>query len=282
MSTSTANPQRKHLPKKIALYSLLAVGVIVSIFPFYWMIIGATNPSGEIFSIPPSLIPGTYLIENFISLNESIGILRVVFNSLFIALSFTVLSLLICSAAGYAFAKFQFKGRDVIFFVLLLSMMIPYHVTLIPLFRIFVELNWLNTYQAVILPQLAYPFAIFLMRQNMQAIPSTLLEAARVDGAGEFRIFFKIVLPTMRPALAAVAIFLFMFQWNNFIWPLVVLNSGEMYTLPVALSSLIGVSHIDYGQITLGAAISVVPIMVFFLILQKQFIAGILGGSVKG
>lgn len=282
MSTSTANTPKKHLPKKIALYSLLAVGVIISIFPFYWMIIGATNPSGEIFSIPPSLIPGTYLVENFISLNESIGILRVVFNSLFIALSFTVLSLLICSAAGYAFAKFQFKGRDVIFFVLLLSMMIPYHVTLIPLFRIFVELNWLNTYQAVILPQLAYPFAIFLMRQNMQAIPSTLLEAARVDGAGEFRIFFKIVLPTMRPALAAVAIFLFMFQWNNFIWPLVVLNSGEMYTLPVALSSLIGLSDIDYGQITLGAAISVVPIMVFFLILQKQFIAGILGGSVKG
>ncbi|RWZ59148.1 carbohydrate ABC transporter permease [Halobacillus fulvus] len=267
--------------KKTLLYAFLFVGVIVSVFPFYWMFVGATNPSGEIFKVPPNFLPGTHGWENFVNLNENVGILRVIGNSLVITLTFTALSALICTAAGYAFAKFQFKGRNQIFFMLLVAIMIPYHVTLIPLFEIFANVNWLNTFQAVILPQIAYPFAIFLMRQNMQAIPDSLLEAARVDGAGEFHIFFRIVMPVMRPALAAVAIFLFMFQWNNFIWPLVVLQSQDMYTLPVALSSLVGMSRIDYGQVMMGTTLSTLPIMIFFLLLQKQFISGILGGSVK-
>ncbi|WP_257347130.1 carbohydrate ABC transporter permease [Pseudalkalibacillus decolorationis] len=269
------------LLNKIVIYSFLLIGVIISIGPFYWMFIGATHPSGEIFNIPPQLLPGDYLVENFISLQESLGMLKIIWNSLFIALTFTVLSTLISAAAGYAFAKFQFKGRDKIFFMLLLTIMIPYQVTLIPLFELMVSLEWLNTYSAVILPNLAFPFGIYLMRQNMKSIPDSLIEAARIDGAGEFRIFFTIVLATMRPALAAVAIFLFMFQWNNFIWPLVILNSSEMFTLPVALSSLIGMARVDYGQLMLGATLSTLPIMIFFLILQKQFISGILGGSVK-
>ncbi|WP_181185999.1 carbohydrate ABC transporter permease [Alkalicoccus urumqiensis] len=267
--------------KKIGLYALLLVGVLLSMFPFYWMFIGATNPSGEIFSIPPNLTPGDHFMENLQNLNESVGIWRVIFNSVFITLTFTILSVMICSAAGYAFAKYKFKGRDPIFFMLLLAIMIPYHVTLIPLFQLMASLDWLNTYYAVILPNLAYPFAIFLMRQNMRSIPDSLLEASRVDGAGEFRIFFTVVLPTMRPAIAAVAIFLFMFQWNNFLWPLVVLGDSDMHTLPVALSSLVGMSRIDYGQIMMGTTLSTLPIMIFFLILQKQFISGILGGSVK-
>ncbi|WP_347862293.1 carbohydrate ABC transporter permease [Salimicrobium sp. PL1-032A] len=168
--------------KKILLYTFLTIGVIVSVFPFYWMFVGATNPSGEIFNVPPNFFPGTHGWENFKNLNENIGIIRVMGNSLFITLSFTALSTLICTAAGYAFAKFRFKGRNQIFFMLLVAIMIPYHVTLIPLFEIFSVVNWLNTFQAVILPQLSYPFAIFLMRQNMQSIPDSLLEAARVDG----------------------------------------------------------------------------------------------------
>ncbi|RNA68514.1 carbohydrate ABC transporter permease [Alteribacter keqinensis] len=271
----------RELLKKIGLYSFLLIGVIISMFPFYWMFIGATNPSGRIFSIPPNLTPGDHFFENLRNLNDTVGIWRVMFNSLSITLLFTLFSVMICSAAGYAFAKYRFKGRNAIFFTLLLAIMIPYHVTLIPLFKLMADLEWLNTYRAVILPHLSYPFAIFLMRQNMKAIPDSLLEAARVDGAGEFRIFFRVVLPTMRPALAAVAIFLFMFQWNNFLWPLVVMNSSDMYTLPVALSSLVGMSRIDYGQIMLGTTLSTLPIMIFFLMLQKQFISGILGGSVK-
>lgn len=266
---------------KILLYSVLVSGVLISIFPFYWMFIGATNPSSEIYRMPPTLIPGSNLAENFSNLSNSLPIIRNLINSLLIAVIFTVIALIISAFAGYAFAKFDFKGRKVIFSLLLLTMMIPYHVTIIPLFRIFANLDWLNTYQAVILPNLSYPFAIFLMRQNMMALPDAMIEAARIDGAGEFEIFWKIVMPTMKPALAATSIFLFMFQWNNFMWPLVVLTDRDMRTLPVALANLIGLTNIDYGQVMLGAAISVVPIIIAFLLLQKQFISGILGAAVK-
>ena len=267
---------------KSVLYLLLISGVAITILPFYWMVIGATNTTGDIFRIPPTFLPGTNLLENLNNLNESINIWRSLFNSLFIAIAYTLIGLLLCASAGYAFAKFTFKGKNIIFITLLMSMMIPYQATIIPLFEIFAKLNWMNTYSAVILPQLVYVFPIFLMRQNMKALPDSLIEAARIDGAGELFIFFRIVLPTMKPALAAVAIFLFNHQWNNFMWPLVVMNSKEMYTLPVALSTLAGQNSIDYGQAMLGTTISVIPVMVIFLFLQKHFVSGILGGSVKG
>lgn len=263
------------------LYVLLSIGVILSILPFYWMAIGATLPSGKIFSVPPSFLPGDYLFENAKTLNESLNFVKVMWNSLFVSISYTVISVLICSMAGYAFAKFRFKGKGSIFFIILCTLMIPFQVMLIPLFEIIVFLDWLNTYQAIILPTLASPFAIFLMRQNMLSVPISIIESARIDGAGEFKIFFSIVLPTMKPALAAVSIFLFMSQWNNFLWPLITLNSKDMFTLPVALSSLVGLARIDYGQLMLGTTLSIVPVLIFFLIFQKYFISGILGGSVK-
>lgn len=266
---------------KILMYTLLLLGIVISILPFYWMMVGSTHPSGKILSVPPTFFFGDYLAENMASLTESLGMIRIMGNSLLIALIYTLVSTLICSMAGYAFAKYHFKGKNLIFFIIICSLMIPYQVTLIPLFELMVNLDWLNTYHAVILPSLASPFAIYLMRQNLKAIPDSLIEAARVDGMGELGIFFKIILPTMRPALAAVSIFLFMSQWNNLIWPLITLNSKDMYTLPVALSSLIGLARIDYGQLLLGTTLSTIPIMIFFLLVQKQFISGILGGSVK-
>jgi len=267
--------------KKIVLYLLLAVGLVLSLFPFYWAVIGATNESGKMFSSNPTLIPGSKLIENIVHLNESIGIGRVMFNSLFVATTYTVLSLFICTMAAYAFAKFRFRGRNGIFTIFLLSMMIPYHATVIPLFKMMAALGWLNTYKALILPNLSYPFAIFLMRQNMLAFPDALIEAARIDGAGEWRIFFRIVIPAMKPALAATAIFLFMYQWNSFLWPLIAVSSEEMYTFPVALSSLFGLSRIDYGQVMAGVTLATVPIIIFFLALQRHFISGMLGSAVK-
>lgn len=263
------------------MYVLLGIGALISLFPFYWMLVGATLPSGQLLSVPPKLLPGNYLLENMKSLNESLAFGKIMWNSLFIAITYTVISVLLCSMAGYAFAKFKFKGKDGLFFIILCTLMIPFQVTLIPLFEIMVALDWLNTYQAIILPSLASPFAIFLMRQNMLAIPDSMIEAARIDGAGEMKIFFTIIMPTIRPALAAVSIFLFMSQWNNLLWPLITLNSKDMFTLPVALSSLVGVARIDYGQLMLGTTISVIPILIFFLIFQKNFISGILGGAVK-
>ena len=263
------------------MYVLLAIGAVISIFPFYWMAVGSTLPSGKLLSVPPNLLPGKHLLENVKSLNESLNFARIMWNSLFIAITYTVVSALICTMAGYAFAKFKFKGKGVLFFLILCTLMIPFQVTLIPLFEIMVALNWLNTYQAIILPTLASPFAVFLMRQNMLSIPDSMIEAARIDGAGELKIFFTIIVPTIRPALAAVSIFLFMSQWNNLLWPLITLNSNEMFTLPVALSSLVGMARIDYGQLMLGTTLSVIPILVFFLIFQKNFISGILGGAIK-
>ncbi|MDR7238526.1 carbohydrate ABC transporter permease [Neobacillus drentensis] len=271
----------KKLSTKIGIYCLLALGVILSIGPFYWMLIGSSLPSGEIFHLPPKLLPGDYLVKNLQSLNESLGIAKIFWNSIFIAIVYTIASTFICAMAGYAFAKFRFKGKNFFFFIILFSLMIPFQVTLIPLFELMVSFNWLNTYQAIILPSLASPFAIYLMRQNMQAVPDSIIEASRVDGAGELKIFFSVILPVTRPALAAVAIFQFMSQWNSLLWPLITLNSKEMFTLPVALSSLIGMARIDYGQLMLGTTLSTIPIMIFFLVLQKQFISGILGGSVK-
>lgn len=266
---------------KIGLYSFLLIGVIISLFPFYWMVIGSTKTSGEILSVPPSLTPGHNLLENFESLNESLKFVRVMWNSIFISITSTVLSVLIAAMSGYAFSKFKFKGKSIGFFIILCTLMIPFQVILIPLFEIMVNMDWLNTYQAIILPTLASPFAIFLMRQNLSTVPDSMIEAARIDGAGEFKIFFKIVLPTMRPALAAVSIFLFMAQWNSLLWPLITLTTKEMATLPVALSGLVGMARIDYGQVMLGTTLSVIPILIFFLLFQKNFISGIMGGSVK-
>lgn len=272
---------RNQIVRKIFMHTFLLIGVVISLGPFYWMVVGATNPSGDVLAFPPKLLPGDYLLENFRNLSESIDILKAVFNSSVISIIFVVASLLICSAAGYAFAKFTFKGNNIIFASFLLAMMIPYQATIIPLFQLFGSLDWINTYRAVILPQICYPFAIFLIRQNMKGIPNSLLEAARIDGAGELFIFFRLALPIMKPALAAVGIFLFTHQWNNFMWPLIVMTTQENYTLPVALSTLAGLNSIDYGQLMLGTAISVIPVMAVFLVLQKHFVSGILGGSIK-
>lgn len=284
MTKMTAGESRKESMfwRKWLLYFFLSVFLFISIFPFYWMAVGSTNHTSKMFTNPPTLSFGDRLMENLTHLNQSIGIFRVLFNSLFVSLTFVVLSLSICTLAAYALSKYQFRGRNVIFSVFMLSMMIPFPATIIPLFRLMVHFDLLNTYFALIAPQLCFPFAIFLMRQNFLSFPDSLIESARIDGAGEWRILLNIVLPSMKPALAATAIYLFMMQWNNFMWPLVATSSKEMYTFPVALSSLIGISIIDYGQIMAGITIATIPIIIFFLTLQRHFIAGMLGSAVKG
>ncbi|MBN8210475.1 carbohydrate ABC transporter permease [Bacillus sp. NTK071] len=275
-------PKRKKKKlKAVWMYTLLSIFLVVSIFPFYWMFIGATNDSSKMFTNPPTLLPGDQFMTNLTNLNESIGIFRVLFNSLFVSGLYVVIALAVCASAAYVLAKYNFKGKKFIFTAFLLSMMIPYQATLIPLFQMMSDFNLLNTYFAVIAPQLCFPFAIFLLRQNFLAFPTELMESARLDGASETRIFISIVIPSMRPALAAASIFLFMTQWNNFMWPLVVLNTNDMYTFPVALSSLMGLSYIDYGQVMMGVTLATVPIIAFFLTLQKQFISGMLGSALK-
>ncbi|KHK95527.1 ABC transporter permease [Microbacterium mangrovi] len=263
------------------LTTAIAAGAVLMALPFYWLIIATTYPSNEIFSTPPHFLPGDAFLHNVQGLLTDTMFGRAMLNSLFVSTVYTLLGLVVCTAAGYAFAKFEFRGKSVMFGVLLVTLALPSQVTLVPLFQLMVWLGWLDSYQAIILPNLALPFGIFLMRQTMSSIPDELIQAARVDGAGEFRLFARIVVPTVRPALAALAIFLFLAQWNAFVYPLVVLRTPDAYTLPVALATLQGVGTTDYGQLLTGTMLSMLPILILFLFLQRQFVAGILAGAVK-
>ena len=269
------------IPFKVLSYLFLGVVILLSLFPFYLMFISSTHTTGEILSLPPKLGIGTNLVTNMGNLNEKMNILRVVANSLIISLSYTFLTLILDSLAGYTLAKFEFKGKKLFFMLIFITIMIPSQVMLIPLFNMMNFIGWQNSFQAVIVPSLANAFGIFLMRQNMMSFPNSLIEAARIDGCGELSIFTRIVLPTMKPALGALGIYNFMSQWGSFMWPLIILSTRDKYTLPIALAALNGLQRRDYGVIMLGSTIATIPIMIIFLIFQKQFVAGLMGGAVK-
>ncbi|RKT19144.1 carbohydrate ABC transporter membrane protein 2 (CUT1 family) [Streptomyces sp. 1114.5] len=262
---------------------LLAAITGLSVGPFYWLVTATTRKDTEIFDWPPSLLPGGHLGDNLDRLDRRIGLLRVVGNSLLVAGIQTLGALVVALLAGYAFAKFRFRGRTLLFALLLSTLVVPEQVMLVPLFKMMMSFGLLDTYQALILPGLCVPFAIFLMRQSLAGLPDELLDAARVDGAGEFRVLWSVVVPVMRPVLAALSIFLFLGSWNQFVWPLIALRSPGMHTLPVALATLHGnQSTTDYGAILSGTALSTLPMMVLFLVLQRQFISGLLAGATKG
>lgn len=269
---------------RAVMYVILGIGAVISLFPFYFMFIAATHTSSEVLRTPPNLLPGTNLLDNLNKLIKDVGFDQAIYNSILIAVIFTTASMTVSALAGFAFAKYKFRGSNLIFGAFLLTLMIPAPVTYVPLFKLMTPegnpfgLNWLGTLQAVILPGLASPFGIFLMRQSMRALPDELLDAGRIDGTGEFEMFWRIVLPVMRPTLAALAIFTFMTQWNSFFWPLV----AQVKTIPTAISSLRGSSIIDYGGIMTGTSLSVLPILIIFLLMQREFISGALAGSVKG
>lgn len=267
---------------KRILHLPLVIGAIISLFPFYFMIIASTHRTQDLFSSPPPLLPGDQFGANLARLEESVGFSGVVMNSALIAIIYTVVSTVLSAMCGYGLAKYRFRGRGVLLGVILATMMVPFQVLLVPLFEMMASLGWIDTYQAVIVPFLANSFGIFLMRQAFLQFPTELIEAGRIDGGGELRIFYKIVMPAARPQLAAVVIFTFISQWSNFLWPLLMLNSEDRYTIPVALSTMIGQSTVDYSGLLLGSLAATIPIMVVFLVFQKQFISGLLGGSVKG
>lgn len=279
-----ADARASRLPellKQTAAYVFLVAGAFLSMFPFYYMFVQASQPSSEVLRFPPHLWFGEAAWANIKSLWAA-GFGRSMLNSLVIAAVYAALAVLISSLAGYAFAKFSFPGRNALFAMFLLVLMIPYHATTIPLFKMMAAWDWLSTYQAVIIPSLANPWGIFLMRQSMQSIPSDLLDAGRIDGASEWQVFWRVALPTMRPTLAALAIYSFMFQWNSYFWPLVVMRTPEMRTLPVAISSLTGYSIVNWGEVMMSTTLATLPVLAIFLLFQKQFISGAMAGAVKG
>ncbi|WP_224270910.1 carbohydrate ABC transporter permease [Haloprofundus salinisoli] len=266
---------------KFGSYIFLLVITALVLIPLYWMLVAATIPQSEFFSWPPRLLPGAYFLENFRALQQNVDFVRSIGNSIIIAVTYTILSLILCSMAGFAFAKYEFRFKEPLFYFILATLVLPIQLLIIPLFLLMVQIGWTNSYLAVILPWAANPLGIFLMRQNMKAIPDSLLESARMDGATEFQLYYKIALPTMLPSLAALAIILFLNQWQAFLYPLVILQDPQMFTIPLALADLVGQQRVAFDQIMVGTSLAVTPIFVVFLTLQQYFIKGILSGSVK-
>ena len=268
---------------KTVMYIILVLGSVIALFPFVWTYIAATHTDGQIFRLSDSFIPGTHFIENFILLQKQTPIWNNLFNSLFVSITYTAIVLVIDSMAAYGFAKYKFKGRDFLFFIVLISMMIPHQVVLIPLFIEMMKFHWIDNEIAVILPQAASVFGVFLMRQNLLAFPDSLIDASRIDGASEFRTFATIVVPSMKSTFTALAILSFVNQWGAYLWPLIVLNSKTNLTMPLVLALFVqpGTEVVRYSIVFCGAAISLLPVLVFFLIFQKNFINGILSGAIK-
>lgn len=264
--------------KRIMSYVFLSIFSFVSVFPFAWMVIGATNTSSNVTK--GKLTFGDQFFVNFKNLVDLVELPMVLWNSAKIAILTTLLSLLICSLAGYGFEIFRSKVRDRVFAVVLLSMMIPFSALMIPLFRMFSRLGLIDTSIAVIIPSVATAFLIFFFRQNTKSFPQEILQAARVDGLNEVQIFFKIYMPTMQATYAAAAIITFMTNWNNFLWPLIVLQSPDKRTLPIVISSLSSAYQPDFGMIMVAIIIATIPTAVLFFAMQKRFVEGMLG-SVK-
>ena len=221
------------------------------------------------------------LTSNYRNLWNSVPFNRYFINSVFIATASTLLTLFFCSLAGYAFAKYQFRGKAILFGILLASMMVPFQVLLVPLFGLMYDIGWLNSYKAIIIPFAVGAFGVFLMRQFIVTIPSELLDAARIDGCSEFGIYYRIVLPIIKPALGALTIYSFLSSWNGYLWPLIVLRDEAKYTLPIGLANLVGIYRQEYGMLMAGTLLSLLPIVILFLAMQREFVQGITLGSVK-
>ena len=219
--------------------------------------------------------------SNYRNLWKTVPYNRYFVNSVFIATASTLLTLFFCSLGGYAFAKYQFRGQKVLFGILLASMMVPFQVLLVPLFGLMYDIGWLNSYKAIIIPFSVGAFGVFLMRQFIVTIPSELLDAARIDGCSEFGIYYRIVLPIIKPALGALTIYSFLGSWNGYLWPLIILRDEVKYTLPIGLANLVGTYRQDYGMLMAGTLLSLMPIVILFLAMQREFVQGITLGSVK-
>ena len=264
------------------LYVTLGVGLLVTVTPFIWMALSAFKPEAEIRQSPPTWWPQTFTLENFEQLFTRLDFPQFFANSALVAVVVTLGNVLFCSMLGYAFAKIDFWGRDWLFRIVLGTLMVPGITLLVPLFVLVSGMGLANTYAGLILPFLATPFGVFLMRQFISSLPDELIDAARVDGASELRIFARIIMPLCRPALATLGILTFLGSWNSFLWPLVVASSEDKYTLPVALALYsIGQNRTEFGLMLAGATVVIVPVLIVFLILQKHIIQGIATTGIK-
>ena len=264
------------------LYLLLTVAVVVVAAPFVWMVLGSLKPTTELRQMPPTWWPQNPSLDNYTQLFSRLSFDTYFLNSTIVAVAVTLGNLLFCSMLGYALAMLNFRGKNVVFVAVLATLMIPGVVTFVPLFVLVANAGLVDTLPGLILPFLVAPFGVFLMRQFILGLPRDLLDAGRVDGAGELRIFARIILPLCGPALATLGILTFLASWNNFLWPLVVAQTEDTYTLPVALALYSkGQNSTNYGLLLAGATVVVTPILLLFLAFQRKFIEGIATTGIK-
>jgi multiple sugar transport system permease protein len=285
MSTREAimeSAKRRQQMTRVMLYVLLIIGAVLAMLPMVWMVSASLMPSGEASTFPPRFFPSSVTFAHYTDLFTRLDLGRNLINSAFVSFVVTFASLIINSMAGYAFAKLRFRGRDRLFRALSTGLVLPVQVAMLPLFLLLKNLGLINTYWGVIIPGLSSIFGIFLVRQYALAIPDEMLDAARVDGASEFRIFRSIVVPGIMPILATLSIWTFLATWNDFMWPLIVLSDQSHYTLPVALANLSGEHVQDTELMMAGSVLTVIPVMLVFLFLQRYYIQGVMAGSVKG
>lgn len=283
-SMSTRSVQNSGIPwMRILAWTVLIVTTFISLWPMYWLFVTAITPTQQTIKTPPDLFPVNASLENFVRLfSQAHDYWRWFANSLIIGLTVTLFHIFFDTLAGYAFAKKRFPGRNILFWIILSTLMIPAHVTLVPMYIVTRNLGLIDNILAVILPATASVFGIFLMRQYIQTLPSELEDAARIDGCSEPGVFWRVILPLSKPAIGALAIFTFVRHWNDFLWPLIVLQKSQNYTLPVGVASLQDEFSTDYGIIFAGAALAALPMIVFFLAFQRYFLEGVRMGAVKG
>jgi multiple sugar transport system permease protein len=268
--------------RPVWVYLVLGVGLLLMLAPFLWMLLGSLKPEAELQRVPPTWWPEAPSLDNYRQLFDRLDFPRFFTNSTFVAVAVTVGNLVFCSMVGYALAKLDFAGKRLLFALVLGMLMVPGVVTFVPLFVLVSNLGLVNTYPGLILPYLVTPLGVFLMRQFISGLPDELLEAARIDGAGEWRIFARVILPLCGPALATLGILTFLSSWNNFLWPLVVAQSEDKYTLPVALALYsVGQNATRYGLLLAGSVVVIVPVIALFVALQRYFVQGIATTGIK-
>ncbi|MHB9152508.1 MAG: carbohydrate ABC transporter permease [Spirochaetales bacterium] len=262
-------------------YGLLALFSCVFLFPIFWVIISSLKPQSELFTYPLTILPRNPTIANYITAFASGDFITYFKNSVFVAVVATLITITINVMAGYALSKFYFKGRDFIFYMMIGTLMIPLQAIMVPIFLLLKNLGLLNSLWGVIIPPAATPTGVFLARQYIQTIPDSFIEAARIDGAKEFLIFRKIIVPLAKPIIATIAIFSFMWRWNDFLWPFIVISAKRKMTLQLALANFVGQYQINWANLLAMTVVTMIPMIVVFIVLQKYFVTGLTAGGVK-
>ncbi len=274
--------KRKYMIMKICIFLIVFLAALVALFPFYWMFVTAVKPVEEIFEFPPKLWPGEFIWSNFATALSRADFGRYFRNSFIVTFTSTAITVSINLLAGFAFAKYKFRFKEFFFLIVLSTLMIPLQVTMIPNFIIATKLGIRNTLWGVIIPPCAEAFGLFMARQFISDIPDELLEAGRIDGATEFTIFSRIILPNVKPLISVLVIFTVMWRWNDLQWPLILISNEKYYTVQLGLSMLNGAQYVNWNDMMSASLISTLPVLVVFLIFQKEFVQGMASSGIKG